>query len=108
MNAIKTYKIANKKKAQVQYGAQHGGKWHFQVGRFTLITKVHGGRAVAQKIGEVLRKCFLVNSDLTAEARAEIQVLLQVRTLADHCPKNAATGFAGMPRRPGYAEVEAE
>ena len=108
MNVIKTYKIANKKKAQVQFGAQRGGKWCFQIGQFTLITKVHGGQAVAQKIGEVLRACFLTNADLTNEARAEIQTLLQVRTLADHCLRNAACGYAGMPNRPGYATVEAE
>ena len=108
MNVIKTYKIANKKKAQVKFGSQSGGRWHFQIGRFTLITKVRGGQPVAQKIGEILRACFLTNTDLTNEARAEIQTLLQVHTLADHCPKNAACGYAGMPARPGYATVEVE
>ena len=108
MNVIKTYKIANKKKAQVQFGSQSGGRWYFQVGKFTLITKVRGGQAVAQRIGEILRACFLVNTDLTDAARAEIQKLLQVRTLVDHCPRTAACGFAGMPERPGYAIVEAE
>jgi hypothetical protein len=108
MNAIKTYTIANKKKSQVKFGSQPGGKWCFQIGRFTLITKVRGGKTVAQKIGEVLRACFLTNADLTNEARAEIQALLQFRTLADHCPRNADCGYAGMPNRPGYATVEAE
>ena len=108
MNVIKTYKIANKKKAQVQFGAHAGGKWYFRVGRFTLITKVRGGLPVAQMIGKILRSCFLVNDDLTDTGREQIQKLLQTRTLADYVPTSVGRGFAGMPDRPGYATVQAE
>ena len=108
MNTIKTYTIANKKKAQVQFGAQRGGKWTFRIGKFTFITKVCGGQPVAQKIGEILRACFLVNSDLTDLARTEIQAHLQIRTMADYVPSSVGHGFAGMPEHPGYATVEVE
>ena len=108
MNTIKTYTIANKKKAQVKFGSRPGGKWCFQIGKFTLITKVCGGQSVAKKIGEILRACFLTNTDLTNSARAEIQKLLQVRTLADFVPSSVGLGFAGMPEHPGYAIIEVE
>ena len=108
MNTIKTYTIANKKKSQVQFGAYRSGRWHFQIGKFTYITKVCGGQLVAQQIGKILRACFLVNTDLTDATREQIQKLLQIRTLVDYVPISVGRGFAGMPNWPGYATVEVE
>ena len=87
MNAIKTYKIANRKKFQVEFGAQHGGKWHFRVGSFTLITKVRGGKSVADKIAEALHKSWHRHGEIDGTCRNIINRLLKVRTLADWKPE---------------------
>jgi hypothetical protein len=92
INAIKIYKIANKKKAQVHFGAQAGGKWHFAVGNFTIITKVRGGNVVARKIGEVLHASWLAHQTITDEAREQINKLLNVHNLKDYVPPAVERG----------------
>ncbi len=71
MNAIKTYKIANKKKFQVEFGFV-GGRWNFRIGDFTLITKVPGGHKNAERIAEILRKSWFRHGQIDGAARTAI------------------------------------
>lgn len=93
MNAIKTYKIANRKKFQVTYGYV-AGKWQIQIGSFTLMTKVRGGKEVVAKIGEAMHKSWFRTADtkegshIDGTCRNVINKLLKVRTLADYVPDN--------------------
>lgn len=64
----KTYKLANKKKFQVEYGFK-GGKWTFRIGSFTLLTKVPGGKENADRISEILRKSWLRCGEIDGNAR---------------------------------------
>lgn len=95
MNAIKTYFIAKRKKGQVEYGSAHGGKWTFRVGKYSKITKVAGGKPVADKIAEAFHKSWLrtdgkkVENDcerIDAICRRVIDRLIKVRTIADWKP----------------------
>lgn len=93
MNTIKTYKIANRKKGQVEYGSRPGGTWKFRVGKFIKITKVKGGRAVADKIAEAMHKSWLrtdgkiVKDDserIDGICRSILDRLTKGRTLTDY------------------------
>jgi hypothetical protein len=97
MNAIKTYKIANRKKGQVEYGSRPGGVWEFKIGKYTKMTKVPGGKKVAERIAEALHKSWIrtaskvVTNDLEridATCRRVIDHLTAVRRLADWKPTN--------------------
>jgi hypothetical protein len=83
MNALKTYKIANRKKFQVEYGFVRG-QWNFRIGSFTLITKVKGGHTVAEQIAEVMHKSWHRCGKIDGGCRTAINRLLNVKTLADH------------------------
>lgn len=85
MNALKTYKVANRKKYQVEYGFVRG-QWNFRIGSFTLMTKVKGGREVADQIAEVLHKAWHRSQSIDGAARTTINKLLKVRTLKDFRP----------------------
>jgi len=87
MNAIRTYKIANRKKFQVEFGYV-GGKWNFRVGSFTLMTKVRGGKEVAHKIAEAMHKSWHRKGEIDGTCRNVINRLLEVKTLADHVPED--------------------
>ena len=87
MNVIQTYKIANRKKHQVEFGAQRGGKWQFRIGSFTLLTKVGGGKEVAFKIAEALHKAWHRQETIDGTCRNVITRLLAVKTLADWKPE---------------------
>ncbi len=88
---MSTYKIANKKKFQVtvKYAA---GKWHIQIGGFTWMGKVRGGKDVAMKIGEAMHKAWFrtanskQGSHIDGTCRNVINNLLNVKTLADWRP----------------------
>lgn len=85
MNAIKTYKIANKKKFSVEFGYVVS-RWHFRIGDFTLIEKVPGGLKVSEKIAEALHKAWHRCGKIDGTCRTVINRLLNVRTLADWKP----------------------
>lgn len=93
MNTIKTYVIANRKKGQVIFGSQHGGKWIFKAAKWMKITKVPGGQKVAEKIAEAIHKSLLRTAGKPVEddsqridgtCRNIMNCLLKVRTLADY------------------------
>ena len=92
INAIKIYKVGNRKKFQVEYGYVTG-KWNFRVGSFTLITKVPGGRATADKIAEALHKSWHRTGKIDGACRLVINRLLGVRTVTDWQPPAFWTGF---------------
>lgn len=101
MNAIKTYKIANKKKGMVEYGYV-GSKWNFRAGKITLMYKVPGGLAVAKKIAEALHKSILRSGGVDGVFRNILNRLLKVRTLADWRPdrdwwSNDSDGQVSVP-----------
>ncbi len=76
-----TYKIANKKKGMVEYGYV-GAKWNFKTGKVTLMYKVPGGKAVAEKIAEALHKAILRAGKIDGTFRNVLARLLKVKTLA--------------------------
>lgn len=71
----KTYKLANKKKFQVAY-EYAGGKWHFRIGDFTLMTKCPGGKQTAERIAEILRKSWFRHGQVDGAARTAITALV--------------------------------
>lgn len=81
-----TYKIANKKKFQVTFGYKEG-KWNFRIGSFVLMSKVPGGKSVAQQIAALLHKSWHRSDNIDIDCRTEINKLLGVRTLVDHRPE---------------------
>src|SRR5271170_2487494 len=94
MNIIKSYKVANKKKGQVVFGSQHGGRWHFKIGKFEKIMKVPGGQKVAEKIAEAIHKAWLRTNGKGLEdfqrvdgiCQAAINRLIKLRTLVNWVP----------------------
>ena len=99
INLIKTYFIEKRKKGQVEYGSMHGGKWVFRMGKYQKITKVPGGKAVAEQIALALHKSWLrtdgkkVENDcerLDGTCRNTLERLIKCRTLADYKPVNAS------------------
>lgn len=88
----KTYKFQNKKKFQVEYGYT-GGKWNFRIGSFILMTKVPGGKPVADRISEALHKSWHRNGRIDTACRLVINRLLEVRTLKDWKPERHWMGF---------------
>jgi hypothetical protein len=99
MNLIKTYFIAKRKKGQVEYGSAHGGKWMFRMGQYEKVTKVPGGKAVAEQIALALHKSWLrtdgkkVANDcerVDGTCRNTLERLIKCRTLADYKPINAS------------------
>ena len=106
MKLIKTHKIANHKKGQVVFGSQPGGKWMFQVGRYTKLTKVPGGLETAERIAEALHKSWLrtdgkkVTNDcerIDGICRSVMERLLHVLTLADYRPRNGSWDNPNQP-----------
>ncbi len=89
MNDLKAYKIANRKKFQVTIRYMTG-KWHIQIGSFTLMTKVRGGKEVTMKIGEAMHTSWFrtvsskEGSHIDGACRNVINKLLNVKTLADY------------------------
>lgn len=99
MKLIKTHKIANRKKGQVEFGSQPGGKWMFKIGRYIKITKVPGGLKTAERIAEALHNSWLrtvgkvVVNDverIDGVCRGVMERLLHMPSLADHKPVNAS------------------
>ena len=99
MNLIKTYFIAKRKKGQVEYGSMHGGRWVFRVGKYEKITKVPGGKPVAEEIALALHKSWLrtdgkkVENDcerIDGTCRNTLGRLIKCITLADYKPLNAS------------------
>jgi hypothetical protein len=106
MNLIKTHKIANRKKGQVEFGSQPGGKWMFKLGRYIKITRVPGGLEVAERIAEALHKSWLrtdgkkVQNDIEridGICRGVMDRLLRMPSLADHKPINASWDNPNTP-----------
>ena len=85
MNAIKTYKIANKKRGMVEFGYV-GSKWNFKIGKIILMYRVPGGKEVAEKIAEALHKAILRAGKIDGTFRNVLTRLLKVKTLADWQP----------------------
>ena len=85
MNAIKTYKVANKKKGMVEFGYV-GSKWNFRVGKMTLMYHVPGGKRVAEKIAEALHKSMVRVGKIDGACRNVLNRLIKVKTLADWKP----------------------
>lgn len=85
MNTNKSYKLANKKKAQVTYGFT-GGKWNFKIGNFTLMTKVPDGKENADRIADILRKSFLRCNEVDGTARLAINRIVssEFKSLKDY------------------------
>jgi len=84
----KAYKLANKKKFQVEYGFK-GGKWNFRIGDFTLLTKVPGGKVNADRIAEILRKSWFRRQEIDGTARNAINkiVMGDFKALKDYSGK---------------------
>jgi hypothetical protein len=99
MNLIQTYFVAKRKKGQVEYGSRHGGLWVFRMGKYEKITKVPGGRAVADEIALAFHKSWLrtdgkkVANDcerVDGTCRNTLERLIKIRCLRDHKPANGS------------------
>jgi hypothetical protein len=99
MKLIKTHKIANRKKGQVVFGSQPGGKWMFRVGGYEKLTKVPGGLEIAERIAMAFHKSWLrtegkpvkfVSDRIDGICHNTVDRLLKCRTLADYKPLNGS------------------
>ena|ERR1035437_828993 len=99
MNLIQTYFIAKRKKGQVEYGSRHGGLWVFKMGKYEKITKVPGGRDVADEIALAFHKSWLRTADkkvvndcerVDGICRNVLERLIKIRCLRDHKPINGS------------------
>jgi hypothetical protein len=75
MNTLKTYKLANRKKFQVEYSYK-SGKWHFKIGSYILMTRVPGGKENADRIAEILRKSWFRHGEIDGAARTAINSIV--------------------------------
>jgi len=96
MNVIKEYNTAKKQKGNVSFGAENGHRWNFRIadkesGAWTKIMKVPGGKAIAERIAEVISKSWTRTAGkkleapdrLDGRARRQIDHLIKLRTIAD-------------------------
>jgi hypothetical protein len=106
MKLIRTYKIANRKKGQVEYGSRAGGLWEFKVGGYIKLTKVPGGKEVAERIAEAIHKSWLrtagkpvsnASDRIDGTCRNVMERLIKCRTLADYKPVNASWDNPNRP-----------
>ena len=106
INLIKTYFIEKKKKGQVEYGSMHGGRWVFRMGQYQKITKVPGGKTVAEQIALALHKSWLRTDEkkvvndcerVDGTCRNTLERLIKCRTLADYRPVNGSWDTMNVP-----------